>query len=862
MHGPDGGNGIGRVQIMRRNHLPKSGFSLFRTGTTLLVLWAAIGCSKTVHETVHENSGPEINPNLQYVLQYGSGYESGHAVAVDGSGNSYVTGRTSGNLAGTGLIGGSDVFVAKYDSAGARLWIRQIGTPENDEGDGIAVDAAGNSYITGYTEGDLDGGGNDGGADVFIAKLDTGGNLMWTKQIGTIATEIGYGIAADADGNAYIAGFTRGLLAGLAIIGVEDAFVAKYDTNGNPVWIKQFGSLLSDSAHGVAIDASGNSYVTGATYGDMGGTGNAGSADPFVAKFDEGGQKIWVRQVGSTELDSGEGIAADANGNSTVTGYAWGNLPGGSNAGYRDGFVARYDPNGDLQWLRQFGTETSDEGTGIAMDAIGNAVITGYTAGNLDGSLETGTGGNNNPFIITYDAFGNQVSITLVDSVGEDAGNGIALDSSGNATLTGYADGNLAGTGYAGREDVFIARYGANGDSFWIRQMGVTEADRTYDIVADDARGAYMAGSTTGAFREDGQIGKTDAFILEETVFGQYPVILQFGSDGNDAAHGLAVTGGGTVIVTGSTDGDMEGTGNAGGTDIFIARRYDAFGLFDWTRQLGTAGDDAGYGIAMNPEDNSTLTTGKTAGDLTGAGSAGGDDVFIVKYSITGDLLWIKQFGSAGDDVGRRIGLDSTGNIYITGTTDGDLAGTGNAGGDDAFVVKLDPDGNTLWIRQFGTADNDRAADIAVHPFGDSFVTGATDGDMAGNENAGGDDAFVVKLDPDGNTVWTRQFGTAADDGGTGVVVDPFGDATVTGTTEGDLAGTGNAGASDAFVSKFDGDGNLAWIEQTGTEMDDVPMSIDLDSDGDLDVAGYTAGDLSGEGRAGGEDVFFARFLP
>ncbi|MCK5606380.1 SBBP repeat-containing protein, partial [Candidatus Pacearchaeota archaeon] len=127
---------------------------------------------------------------------------------------------------------------------------------------------------------DLAGTGNAGSADVFITKYDASGNRLWIKQFGSTDWDDSSGIAVDANGNSYVTGNTSGDLAGTGHAGLYDVFMTKYDTSGNPLWIKQFGSANHDYGSGIAVDANGNSYVTGSTYDDLAGTGNA---DVFIA---------------------------------------------------------------------------------------------------------------------------------------------------------------------------------------------------------------------------------------------------------------------------------------------------------------------------------------------------------------------------------------------------------------------------------------------------------------------------------------------------------------------------------------------------------------------------------------------------
>ncbi len=233
-------------------------------------------------------------------------------------------------------ISGTDIFVAKLDSNGNWLWANQAGGTSIDEGYSITVDASGNSYITGYfysssiTFGTITlSNSNSVYADIFVAKLDSNGNWLWAKQVGGTGEDEGNSIAVDSNGNSYVTGyfFSRSITfdtTALTNSGYDDIFVAKLDSSGNWLWAKQAGGIGADVGNGIAIDANGNSYVTGyfeysATFGATTLT-SIGGYDIFVAKLDSNGNWVWAKQAGGILTDEGHSIAVDTNGNSYVTG--------------------------------------------------------------------------------------------------------------------------------------------------------------------------------------------------------------------------------------------------------------------------------------------------------------------------------------------------------------------------------------------------------------------------------------------------------------------------------------------------------------------------------------------------------------
>ena len=166
----------------------------------------------------------------------------------------------------------------------------QLGTSSSDSASGVATDSSGNVYVTGYTEGGLDG-TSAGNTDLFAVKYNSSGTKQWTKQLGTSSNDLAYGVATDSSGNVYVTGGTDGGLDGNSGAGNADILWVKYNSSGTKQWTKQLGTSSNDYAYGVATDSSGNVYVTGRTEGGMDGNTSAGRNDLFVVKYNSDGVK-------------------------------------------------------------------------------------------------------------------------------------------------------------------------------------------------------------------------------------------------------------------------------------------------------------------------------------------------------------------------------------------------------------------------------------------------------------------------------------------------------------------------------------------------------------------------------------------
>ncbi len=388
-------------------------------------------------------SGVEV-PQMVWTRQFGTtADESAVSIAVDTAGNAYVSGGTTGNLDGPNA-GDFDAFVSKYSAEGLLLWTRQLGSSAWDYAYSVAVDSAGNAYICGMTRGDLDG-RNAGDSDAFIAKYSTEGSLLWTHQFGTVASEYAYSLSVDGAGNAYICGTTRGDLE-KPNAGVEDAFIAKYSEAGSLLWIHQFGTTEQEFARSVSVNRTGSVYISGYS-------GTIGNFDGFVVKYTDAGEQQWMRQFGTSASDFIWGIAVDGADNAYICGYTYGSL-GGPIAGQNDAFVVKYSASGNLLWSRQLGTTVVDGAWSVAADEAGNAYIGGYTYGNLSGP----NAGNSDAFVAKYSATGALRWKKQFGTSGTDSAYSTAVDGAGNALVCGATNGNLGGSSF-GNRDVFIAKY-------------------------------------------------------------------------------------------------------------------------------------------------------------------------------------------------------------------------------------------------------------------------------------------------------------------------------------------------------------------------------------------------------------------
>ena len=344
-------------------------------------------------------------------------------VATDNSGNIYATGRfegtvTIGELSLTSA-GGTDIFVAKFNRFGSVQWLRRGGGSNfvDEEGKSIAVDGSGNVYVTGYFNIMANfntpsvTGSNElisaGDIDIFVAKYNTSGAIQWLRRGGGTGTDEGNGIGVDGNGNVYVVGFFSGTAnfnnpsaSGsfeLTSAGDWDVFVVKFSSLGTRQWVRRGGGTGFDEGKDITVDSNGDFYITGffvltANFNTPWASGSnelisAGSSDIFVIKYNTSGGLLWRQRGGGTQNDFGEAIVRRGITNVFVTGYYNGtinfNTPSavGTNEiqpiGLFDLFVAEYSSAGVLLGLQRGGGQSDDVGTSVAIGAFGALHVVG-----------------------------------------------------------------------------------------------------------------------------------------------------------------------------------------------------------------------------------------------------------------------------------------------------------------------------------------------------------------------------------------------------------------------------------------------------------------------------------------------------
>lgn len=428
-----------------------------------------------------------FTPDIAAIIRAGeAGDEYASGIAVDGNGNIYIAGTFQGSTTiGTSTItsaGGFDIFIAKYNSSGVFQWVQRAGSTNQDYAASIAVDGSGNAYITGNFRDAATFGESivfsAGGADVFIAKYSSAGGLQWVQRAGGANDEFTNSIAVDGSGNAYITGSFRDTATfGTATItsaGFEDIFIAKYSSSLNS-WafaVRAGGISFADNGQSIAVDGSGNVYITGAFYGTVTfgafSFTSAGSSDIFIAKYDPTASAwVFANRAGSGNSDQGRSIAVDGSGNAYITGNfrEAATFSGATvySAGDTDMFIAKYNTVGVLQWVQRAGGSSAELPESVAVDGNGNTYVTGRFLGTATFGTTTVTSANSyDIFVAKYNNAGVYQWVQKGGGTNNDGSTSIAIAGGNNVYVLGYfrdtaTFGNTTIIS-AGDTDIFVCR--------------------------------------------------------------------------------------------------------------------------------------------------------------------------------------------------------------------------------------------------------------------------------------------------------------------------------------------------------------------------------------------------------------------
>ena len=753
----------------------------------------------------------------------------GYDVATMGNTDVYVTGTFTGTEqfgASSFTATGFDAYVLRYDAAGNIIWARQIGGALTEKGTSVATDGLGRVHVAGFFEGSVTIGSTTliapQDTSGFLATYDAAGNVLWAVLVGGLTDpipNISYPdiiITADPQGRTYATGSLRGTgsfgALSLSSTGQDDVFLARYESDGTCTWVKGMGG---EDNHGVdvGVTPAGNIY----TLGDFGSTTanfdgivvpNGGwGTEVFLALYNANGICQWAQSIAvSGGPDDAQSMQVDANGDAWITGKVRDPLStfGTLTLQNEGAFLARYNEAGTAELATQVTTGYLNVALGMDNDIyLSGVTSTNGAIVNLNGGSIVGPAlgfGGRDGFLVHYD---QNLDYDWLRQVGAhrsayDGGQGIVRDAGGNVYTTGYFNGSaifcndtlhefLAGS------CMFLSKRDAAGNCLWTRHVGTRDSlqdgllfatSNTGYAIALDALGNVLV---AGAFSDTAMFGTTqlvsaggtDLFLAKYDANGNCLWAQRGGGAGNDVARSVGVDTNGIATITGSYRGSV-GIGSASFTsqgldDGFLAR-FDAAGNFLWARSMGGTGLDIGVDVAVDVTGNSYVigqfTTSATIGTTTLNGT-GTRDLFLAKYDVNGDPLWVKGSTGTGTRYAQSLVLGANGQLYITGSFFGSVdLGTAQLTGDPvdgrAFLASYTTSGTDLWAQQFQVSGSSSGNALAARPGGDVVLVG----DLVGTAtfgtttltSMGAFDAMVAGFDATGTPLWAKNVGGSSSD--------------------------------------------------------------------------------------------------
>lgn len=696
----------------------------------------------------------------------GNGIDEANAIAIDASQNVYITGVQRGMNTGT------DMVTIKYNASGVIQWIQPylFGSDESDKGNAIVVDGSGNVYVTGQADTDPSAVNNDdyitikynssgvqqwiatknglgNGTDrtVEIALGNTGnvivtgssfngsdddyltisynttnGGLIWEQTVDRTHHDRPTGLVIDQNnGNVYLTGRSKNI--------TYDYLTVAYTSSGAFLWQKVYDYIDDDRATAIAINTSGELYVSGQSDADP--TANF-NYNVTTVKYSATGTQLWTSSYANSAGfdDIPTKIVTDNSGNVFITGISDADP---TTAVTNNVVVLGYNTNGVNLFATTFSQNASsnDQGAAIAIDPSNNILIAGFSENAPE----------KNALVLKYSAGGAFIWSDYFNGTGDNSSNSraITVDANYNSFVAGYT------VEYKTDRNFALQKIDAQGGTVWIRTLDGTSSgspDEAYGVAIDAAGNIFVGGYVKNlSVSYDYCVAKYNqsGTLLWMNTYN-YPIANE-----SDKAVSLALDQQGNVYLTGKSDNDPSINSNVD----FLTVKWNTNGIFQWAQRYNGIGNgtDLANKIVVAPSGN-CYVAGKT---YNGTNS----DYLLIKYNPAGSQQWIYTYDGSGQDEINALVLDNAENCYITGFSE-----TSQGVDTNMVTIKVNASGNEQWVRILNGASNgtDVGTSIAIDTNQNIVVCGTTDSDASATTL--NNDVWVVKYDPAGTAVWTMTY--------------------------------------------------------------------------------------------------------
>ena len=620
---------------------------------------------------------------------------------------------------GNNNIASTEMRFVTYDSSKTNVaWTRLL---ENSTAYALTTGLDGSIYVSGSTNASLDGQNSIGLSDAFLTKYNPDGTKAWTRLMGTVGNDCSYALTTGLDGSIFVGGMTPGLdIYGQTKVGLYDAFLTKYNSDGSKGWTRVLGTNTSAEAYALKTGLDGSIYISGAI--------GSGWKDAFVTKYSSDGTKAWTQSFGADGFDDyAYALTTGLDGAIYVSGYSrypYRRYDGG--VGHMlnsEAFVAKFNKDGTNMWTQYLSSVNFDGARAITVGLDGSIYVSGFTSGwfdeltNSGGNFKAGpkTFPSNDAFIAKYTPDGTQAWVRLLGTPSQDYAYALTTGLDGSIYVGGYTNAWLSGQTGNGGIDAFVAKYNPNGSLVWTQQLGSSGNDYGLSLTTGLDGSIYLAGYTDSSLDGQSNKGGNSAFLMKLTLPDTSPPNIQVTSNSKSlsssqtsiitftlskasttfTASDVTVTGGTLSSFTGSeTSYSALFTPTANSTSIGVVRV--ASGVFtDVAGNVNADGSDANNSVTLAVDtllptiavsSNKSSLQGGDSATLTFTLSEASTNFAASDITVAGGTL--SNFTGSGTSYTATFTLVAisavTGSVNVSNGVFTDTAGNKNADGSDS----------------------------------------------------------------------------------------------------------------------------------------------------------------------------------
>ncbi|MBY0316070.1 MAG: hypothetical protein K2Q26_11145 [Bdellovibrionales bacterium] len=786
----------------------------------------------------------------------GKKYDSGKGVALRKNGNIVVVGeyeKLGGPAPSNPLEHNSDFTLVEYTSKGRFLRQVDVGGSSYDSAAAVASTPDGGLVLVGTsrsTDGAVKGHhGSKENSDIWVVKLRHDNTIEWERSIGGTAEDTGQTVSVLMDGHILVGGDSYSMDGDIAgpqsknhhhgCGGTRDYLISKLSPDGKILWVASYGGTNEEYISQITATADGGGITVGRTEsfdGDV--TNFMGEYDAWVVKFDSSGAIQWQKTLGGSMWDWGSAILVSQEGGYLFAGYTYSwDVEGARIIGEYDNFLVKLDQNGESEWTKIYGGEV-DEFLHTALQLKDGSYVMAGSSASHDGDVDKNRG-SADFYILRVDSKGNILGQKTM------GGSSYEIPGLGSSSVQ-LPDGSVVIVGETESTDGDVK--GSSGDyDFWI-----VNVDPLKFKIADPSKTQETS-----------------------TVKTQHPPSVEWlknygGSKDDrpqDSPQALVRTTDGYAFVatTKSEDGDIKN--HQGENDVLVVKT-GWNGEKIWARTYGGSKNDQGAAIAALPDGGFVFTATSSSEDGDALGKKQLSDIWLVRINSKGDILWQKNFGGAGPDFAASITVTSKGDILVGGTVyNTDPLCSQNLSAYDWWVAKISPDGKVKWQKKFGGTSNETLTQVIESRDGGILISGKSEsdnGDAIGNH--GTYDFLVIKLNAEGDKLWSNTYGGWDWEWGNAITEAKDGSIIVTGYTYsfkdwyvGQVKGS--HGEFDYWVIRLDANGKLIWQKCFGGANYELGYGVVQTSDGNFAmIGGSPSSDQQVQGHRGKWDAWLIRF--